>query len=107
MAIYNGKDAIRGMFKDTFADPDFAGKFGPAKVGVSKGGDLAYSQGAYTMTATDAKTKKPVTEKGKYLTIYRKQADGSWRAIEDMINADAPAARAQVKAVKLPRRRRG
>ena len=107
MAIHNGKGAIRGMFKDMFADRNFAGGFEPTKVEVSKGGDLAYSQGTYTMTTTDPKTKKPVTEKGKSLTIYRKQADGSWKAIEDMINADAPAARAQVRAVKLPRRRRG
>src|SRR5437879_6079998 len=63
MAIHNGKDAIRGMFKDMFADSNFAGDFGPAKVAVSKGGDLAYSQGAYTMTTTDPKTKRPVAQK--------------------------------------------
>ncbi len=96
MAIRNGKDAIRGMFKGMFADPNFALGFGPTKVEVSKGGDLAYSQGTYTMTTTDPKTKRPVTEKGKYLTIYGKQADGSWKASEDMINADAPAAPAKV-----------
>jgi uncharacterized protein (TIGR02246 family) len=107
MAIHTGKDAIRGMFKDMFADKNFAGDFGPIKVDVSKGGDLAYSQGTYTITTTDPKTKKPATEKGKYLTIYRKQADGSWKAIEDMINADAPAAPAKARAAKLPRRRRG
>lgn len=44
------------------------------------------------MTMTDAVTKKPVTEKGKYVTIYRKVADGSWKAIQDMNNADGPPA---------------
>jgi uncharacterized protein (TIGR02246 family) len=100
MAIHTGKDAIRGMFKDMFADKNFAGDFGPIKVEVSKGGDLAYSQGTYTITTTDPKTKRPATEKGKYLTIYRKQADGSWRAIEDMLNADALAAPAKVLRIK-------
>jgi ketosteroid isomerase-like protein len=33
---------------------------------------------------------KPMSDKGKYLTIYRKQADGSWKAVEDMLNSDLP-----------------
>jgi hypothetical protein len=35
------------------------------------------------MTTTNAKTKKPKTEKGKYPTIYRKQADESWKVVAD------------------------
>jgi len=107
MAIRNGKDAIRGMFKGMFADPNFALGFGPTKVEVSKGGDLAYSQGTYTMTTTNPKTKKPVTEKGKYLTVYRKQADGSWKAVEDMTNADAPATPAKLPLAQSRRRPKG
>jgi ketosteroid isomerase-like protein len=30
-----------------------------------------------------------VTDKGKYLTIYAKQADGSWKAIADTFNSDS------------------
>jgi ketosteroid isomerase-like protein len=40
---------------------------------------------------TDPKTKKLVTETGKHVAVYRKQADGSWKAILDIDNADAPA----------------
>jgi len=32
-----------------------------------------------------------VAEKGKYVTVYKKQADGKWKAIADIDNADAPA----------------
>jgi hypothetical protein len=32
------------------------------------------------MTMTDPKTKKAVTEKGKYVTAYKKQADGSGKS---------------------------
>jgi uncharacterized protein (TIGR02246 family) len=95
MPIMTGKDTIKGAFKAFLADPAFALDFSAAKVEVSKGGDIGYTQGAYTMTMTDPKTKKPVTEKGKYVTVYKKQADGSWKAIEDMNNADAPAAPAK------------
>ena len=38
---------------------------------------MVYLQGAYTMTVTNPKTKKPMTDKEKYLTLYTKQADGS------------------------------
>jgi quercetin dioxygenase-like cupin family protein len=31
------------------------------------------------------------TEKGKYVTAWKKQADGSWKVTEDIFNADAPA----------------
>ena len=40
---------------------------------------------------TDPKTKKLVTETGKHVTVYREQADGSWKAILDIDNAGAPA----------------
>jgi ketosteroid isomerase-like protein len=44
---------------------------------ISKGGDLAYTQGTYSMTHTDPKSKKAVTEEGKYVTVHKKQTDGS------------------------------
>jgi uncharacterized protein (TIGR02246 family) len=98
MTIVSGKTAITGVHKEMLADPNLSLNFSASKVEVSKGGDLAYTQGAYTMTSTNPKTKKPETEKGKYLTVFKKQADGSWKAIEDMFNGDAPAA--AVKAAK-------
>jgi hypothetical protein len=42
------------------------------------------------MTMTDPKTKKPMTDKGKYLTIFTKQSDESWKAIADTFNSDSP-----------------
>jgi uncharacterized protein (TIGR02246 family) len=86
-----GKEAIRAYFKPILDDKNFALVAAPATVEVAKGGDLAYTQGTYTLTMTDAKTRKPVTEKGKYVMVYKKQPDGSWKAIQDIGNADAPA----------------
>jgi uncharacterized protein (TIGR02246 family) len=93
--LMTGKDAIRNGLKDAVADKNFALELNTVKVEVAKGGDLAYSQGTYSFTGTDAKTKKPVVEKGKYVEVYRKQADGSWKLVEDMNNPDAPAAPAK------------
>jgi uncharacterized protein (TIGR02246 family) len=91
MPIMKGKDAIRSGMKDMLADKNLALSFTTSEAVTSKGSDIAYTQGTYSMTMTNPKTKKPETETGKYLTVYKKQADGSWKAVEDIDNADAPA----------------
>src|ERR1019366_8506261 len=80
----NAKAAVGPMMQDQ----NFAFSFQGDKVEVS--GDLAYTQGTYSMTMTDQKGI-PATDKGKYLTVWKKQADGSWKVIEDMFNSDLPA----------------
>jgi ketosteroid isomerase-like protein len=52
---------------------------------------MVYTVGTYSLTASDPKNKKPVTDKGKYMTVYKKQADGTWKAVADSINSDLPA----------------
>ncbi len=86
----NGKDAIRAAFKPFLDDPNFAMTFQGSRFEVAKSADLGYTQGTYTMTMTDPKTKKPVTDKGKYVTVYKKQADGTWKAVADMTSSDMP-----------------
>jgi uncharacterized protein (TIGR02246 family) len=93
--IISGKDAIRARVSKTFADRNFALSFEPVQVEVSKGGDLAYSRGAYTATSTDPRTNQPVTAIGKYIILYRKERDGRWVAIHDINNRDAPVASAK------------
>jgi uncharacterized protein (TIGR02246 family) len=88
--VITGMAAIKAALKPMVEDKNFAITFAATKVEVSKASDLAYSQGAYTMTLTDPKTKKAVTEKGKYVTAYKKQADGSWKAVADILNGDGP-----------------
>jgi ketosteroid isomerase-like protein len=89
MPILNDKAAIKAAMAPFFSDPNFALTFQSTRAVASKGGDMVYSQGTYSMTMTDPKTKKPMTDKGKYLTIYAKQADGSWKAIADTFNSDS------------------
>jgi uncharacterized protein (TIGR02246 family) len=89
--IMTGKDAIRTGLKQFMADSNLALTFQASQVEVAKAGDLAYSRGTYSMTMTDPTSKQPVTERGKYVTVYRKQPDGSWKAVQDINNADASA----------------
>jgi uncharacterized protein (TIGR02246 family) len=52
-------------------------------------GDLAYDRGTYSETVTPAGAA-PIEDHGKYLTIFRKQADGSWKCVRDIFNSDLP-----------------
>lgn len=73
------------------ADPNFSIQFSTDRVEVAKSGEIGYTRGTYTMTMSARDTKKVLREKGKYVTIYSRQADGSWKMMEDISNADAPA----------------
>jgi uncharacterized protein (TIGR02246 family) len=88
-ATLNGKAAIKAAMTPMFADPNFSLTFQSTRAMASKSGDMVYSQGTYTMTMTNPKTKKPMTDTGKYLTVYTKQADGSWKAVADTFNSDS------------------
>ncbi len=87
--ILHGKAAIKAAMAPILADPNFALTFQSTKAMASKGGDMVYSEGTYSMTMTDPKTKKPMTDKGKFLTVYTKQPDGSWKAVSDTFNSDS------------------
>jgi uncharacterized protein (TIGR02246 family) len=82
-SIQIGKQSIKALLGPIYSDPNYSFTFQSLRTEASKGGDMVYSQGTYTLTTTDAKTKKVKTENGKYLTIYRKQADGSWKVAAD------------------------
>jgi ketosteroid isomerase-like protein len=65
-------------------------KFQAARVEVAKSGDQAYTQGSYAMTMTDPASKQVVNDHGSYVTTYRKQADGTWKAVADIATSDVP-----------------
>ncbi|MGH9647402.1 MAG: YybH family protein [Bryobacteraceae bacterium] len=84
-----GKEALKSSIAPMLADPNFALNFESTHVVAAKGGDMVYSYGTYTMTMSNPKTKKPMNDKGKFMTVYMKQADGSWKAVADTFNSDA------------------
>jgi uncharacterized protein (TIGR02246 family) len=90
MAPAAGKDAIHTMIGQMVTDPALTLKFQSSKVYAAKSGDLAYSQGSYTMTMTDPNTKKVMNDHGSYVTVYHKQADGSWKVVSDISTSEVP-----------------
>ena len=89
--IMTGKDAIAAAMRGALSDPNWSLALQPVQVEVSKAGDLGYCRGTYLLTASDLPSKKTATEKGRFVTIFRKEADGSWKAIHEISNAEAPA----------------
>jgi uncharacterized protein (TIGR02246 family) len=54
-------------------------------------GDLAFARGIYTAKATPKVPGAAVLDdKGKWLTAYRRQSDGSWKIVVDIYNTDMP-----------------
>ena len=89
--MMTGKDAIGKSMKGALADPNWSLTLQPVQVEVSRSGDLGYTRGTYVLTATDPASKKAVTEKGRFVTIFRKEPHGSWKAVQHINNAEAPA----------------
>ena len=80
--LASGKAEIEKTWAGMLATPGFALSFAPAKVTVSRSGDLAYEVGEYEMTTNDKKGK-PQTVKAKYVVVWGKQPDGKWKALVD------------------------
>ena len=54
---------------------------------VIAAGDYAIETGAYDLTAAPPKAK-PVHDVGKYIVVWKKQADGSYKLLRDIYNSD-------------------
>jgi uncharacterized protein (TIGR02246 family) len=83
------KEAIRNTWKDLLASPGLAISWKTTKVEIARSGDLAYTTGTYELTMNDA-SGKPVSDHGKYVEVWKKQADGKWKVVADIWNSDLP-----------------
>jgi ketosteroid isomerase-like protein len=82
-----GKQAIRGMIEGSSKIPGFRISWEPLSVVVSKSGDMAYMIEQNQITVNDS-LGNPITQYNKSVTIWRKEADGSWKNVVDMWNAE-------------------
>ena len=90
MPSIQGKQQAHAMWQGMFGVPGFAGSWKSSRVEIARSGDLGYQTGTYEFSETDA-SGKPATDKGKYLEVWKKQPDGSWKCIIDMFNSDLPS----------------
>jgi ketosteroid isomerase-like protein len=87
------KDEMRKRLAKTF-DPADQLTWKAAKIEVARSGDLAYSLGTWHLKGKNPKGEE-VEQTGKYLTVWKKQTDGSWKVVADTGNVDPPAKKAQ------------
>lgn len=85
-----GREEIKKFFAAFPPVKDFVAK----SIEIEGYGDLAYHRGTVTFTMVMPDGKE-VKESGKFIEIYRKQADGSWLMTRDMFNSDTPVAPAK------------
>ena len=84
--VARGRGAAKKVWAVYFADPTFAISWKTVHAEVV--GDFGYAAGTYEVSFKGPKGKMALQE-GKYLRAWKKQGDGSWKAIHDMWNADA------------------
>jgi ketosteroid isomerase-like protein len=81
-----GKAAAEKVWEGAFADPSY--KLSWKTSHAEAVGALGYTSGTYE-ESYKGPGDKTVSGKGKYLCVWKKQKDGSWKALHDMWNADA------------------
>jgi ketosteroid isomerase-like protein len=86
-----GRDAIAEAWREEAQLPGFSISWEADGAVVSASGDLGYTFGSNEVSLNNSAGVRTTT-KGKYVTIWRKQADGSWKVVVDIWNSDAPPA---------------
>lgn len=88
-SVATGKAAMRALLLPLFTNPGFKEVDRLTKVEVARSGELAYAIGTYETTIHDSKGK-PLTERGHYVDIWKKQPDGTWKHTATIWNSDQP-----------------
>jgi ketosteroid isomerase-like protein/quercetin dioxygenase-like cupin family protein len=79
-----GPDAIRKTFTEMYSVPGFSLSWTADKAEVSASGDVGYTTGTYDLTMGGVK------DSGKYITLWRKQPEGTWKVTADIFNSNLP-----------------
>ncbi len=87
--VMRGRAAIRERMAATFTNPD-ALTWHPTGAVVAASGDLGYTIGRWESSTPGEDGVTNEKGRGNYVTIWRKQPDGSWKVAIDIGNVDAP-----------------
>lgn len=94
VALGNGAQPLIGrvaIAKSAAWDPKiYQLTWTPTEARMGPSGDMGYTWGHYEGRSRDA-NGSPVTTSGRYMTIWRKQPDGSWKVVLDAGANEPPA----------------
>ena len=85
MPAFQGRPALE-EYVASFTVTDFS----MTRLEIDGRGDLAFERSAYVAVFVPEGLTEPTTYPGKYLAIWRKQADGSWLMTVQIWNSDLP-----------------
>jgi ketosteroid isomerase-like protein len=88
-SIIEGRTAILAEWRHVFGIPGYENRARLVAADVSAGGDLGYTRGTYEspMLGPDGQS---LLERGKWVSIWKRQGDGQWRIVVDIFNTDTP-----------------
>ena len=81
----SGPAAIEALASEMFDAPGFELSWTPAAVEIARSGELGYTRGSYRQRVENA-DGEVVAVQGKYLTLWHRQPDGSWKVAVDIFN---------------------
>jgi uncharacterized protein (TIGR02246 family) len=87
-AMLEGKPAIAKLIGDTFQAFSFRDVAGRT-VDIQVSGNLAVETGTYAWTLVP-RSGSPISDKGKYIHVWARGADGAWKVNRYIINSDMP-----------------
>jgi uncharacterized protein (TIGR02246 family) len=83
-----GKSNIRKVVTVVFDNFDTSMSINNEEVVVA--GDWGYMRGTYILDLTPKAGGDPMHVDGKFLTVYRRQPDGTWLIVRDCFNSNVP-----------------
>ena len=87
--IVRGNEAIRALMGPAFATEGSGIAWEPTEADIAKSGDLGYTIGRFESTAVGPDGQQS-RRTGTYVTIWKKQADGTWKVAVDIGSNNVP-----------------
>jgi uncharacterized protein (TIGR02246 family) len=87
MPMMKGNSAIREGHKKELEGVKYT-NLSSKTLDVKGNGDIAVEIGTYSSTFTPVNSTEQKTEDGKYVNVWQKQSDGSWKILTDSWNTD-------------------
>lgn len=94
-----GKEALRAGLESELEAITYDMEITNKEVNVS--GDMAVARGTYAATITFKDGSEPIAIDGKYMTLLKRQPDGSWKIFRDIYNSNVPPASDEISSVPL------
>ena len=85
-----GKEELRASLEPLFNNFTLEMTLYPEEAQAD--GDLGFARGTYTLSTTPKNGGEPGFTDGKYLTVCKRQADGSWKISRECYNSNVPPA---------------